>query len=87
MANLTVAPVVQVDKAKKAYKAFKAYAKKHGINYARVYNSYNTKSKVVRTKVYAVSGVTKHEPALAKMGFMIIHNKFGFGYASLIGNF
>lgn len=88
MANLSAAPSAQVDKAKAAYKAFKAYAKKHGIGYVRVYNSYNPTTKMVRTKVYAVNGATTHRDELAKMGFAIILPWHGMGGSlSLAGNF
>lgn len=83
MASLTKAPVDKLTKAKANYEKFKAYAKKHKIGYARVYTSFNSRKEVVRTKVYAVSGVANHGVALTKMGFTLSRAKWG-GYSSLI---
>lgn len=83
MAKLTEAPVDKLAEAKANYDKFKTYAKKHNIGYARVYTSFNSRKKVVRTKVYAVSGVANHSAALTKMGFTLVRPTLG-NYASLI---
>lgn len=86
MANLTHAPIDQLNSARAAYANFKKMATAKGIQYARVYTSYNTRTQQVRVKVYAVGGVQAHLPKVNKLGFKLERGMFG-GYHSLVAHF
>ena len=87
MANLNTAPQKQLDKAREQYKKFKALATAKGIDFARVYTSYNTRTNKVRVKVYAVGGVSGHMTKVNKLGFELQRgHRFG-GYNSLVAHF
>lgn len=87
MANLNIAPQKQLDEARATYKQFKAVAAANGIEYDRVYTSYNTRTNKVRVKVYAVCRIKDNMPKVNKLGFELQSgNRFG-GYHSLVAHF
>ena len=87
MANLTHAPIDQLNNARAAYASFKKMATAKGIHYIRVYTSFNSRTQQVRVKVYAVGGaVQSHLPKVNKLGFKLQRGKFG-GYHSLVAHF
>lgn len=87
MASIQHAPLDQLLAAREAYAKLKKLAAAKGINFARVYTSFNTRTAKVRVKVFAVSRVGSNMAKCQALGFEHHRgNRFG-GYSSLIGHF
>lgn len=87
MASLTNAPLDQLIAARAAYAKLKKLAAAKGIDFARVYTSFNTRTAKVRVKVFAVSRVGNNMAKCEALGFTHHRgSRFG-GYSSLVGHF